>query len=76
MLNHEADARFSAAVWDKLTFPATLRIDYVRVYQKGTPKIGCDPPDHPTVDYINRHPELYQNRERCPRCSAFRPAMR
>ena len=48
-------------MWNQLRFPAVLRIDYVRVYQKGEPKIGCDPKDRPTSEYINNHPELYAN---------------
>ena len=38
-----------------------MEIDYVRVYQAGAPKIGCDPPDFPTQDYISRHLEAYTN---------------
>ena len=38
-----------------LTFPNHLRVDYVRVYQKPNAiKIGCDPKDFPTADYIAR----------------------
>lgn len=38
-----------------ITFPATLKIDYIRVYQDPNNKnIGCDPPDFPTADYINQ----------------------
>lgn len=48
-------------MWNQLRFPATLRIDYVRVWQKGDPKVGCDPADHPTSEYINNHPDLYAN---------------
>ncbi|KAL8286536.1 hypothetical protein RQP46_004553 [Phenoliferia psychrophenolica] len=48
--------------WGKIAFPATLRIDYVRVYQKkGQINIGCDPADFPTSKYINDHPLLYDN---------------
>lgn len=32
--------------WANLTFPGTFRIDSVRLWQKGEPRIGCDPPDH------------------------------
>ncbi|KAL8287313.1 hypothetical protein RQP46_003765 [Phenoliferia psychrophenolica] len=40
--------------WDKITFPATLRIDYIRVYQEdGKTNVGCDPPDYPTSDYVS-----------------------
>jgi hypothetical protein len=31
-----------------------MRIEYVRVYQReGETKLGCDPADHPTAQYIN-----------------------
>ncbi|WVQ81378.1 hypothetical protein IAT38_003502 [Cryptococcus sp. DSM 104549] len=46
---------------DKL-WPATMEVDYVRVYQD--PKahnIGCNPPDRPTASYIARYPEAYSN---------------
>ncbi|KAE8229325.1 hypothetical protein CF326_g5706 [Tilletia indica] len=55
--------RFTGA--NAMTFPAPFLIDYVRIYQKdgGTDKISCDPPDHPTADYIKNHPDLYLNRD-------------
>ena len=38
-----------------LPFPATMRIDYIRVYQRSDSKnIGCDPSDFPTAAYINQ----------------------
>ena len=42
-------------------FPATMRIDYVRIYQDGDGELTCDPDGYPTVDYIARHPEAYNN---------------
>lgn len=46
---------FQKQDWKNLKFPAFLNIDYVRVYQRdGTNNIGCDPPDYPTKDYINK----------------------
>lgn len=43
----------------------TMSVDWVRVYQDpnepGFPRVGCDPPDHPTRDYIERHKEAYTN---------------
>lgn len=49
--------------WANMDFPNYLRIDYVRVYQKsdGSGSLGCDPPDMPTKDYIERHMEVYTN---------------
>lgn len=45
-----------------LPMPSEFLIDYVRVYQRrGIGKIGCDPDDYPTKDYIDRHPNAYQN---------------
>ncbi|MCJ1372418.1 hypothetical protein MMC20_003642 [Loxospora ochrophaea] len=42
--------------------PATMRFDYVRLYQDPNAEAtGCDPPDHPTAEYITNHPVAYQN---------------
>ncbi|GAA5996533.1 uncharacterized protein JCM10292_003034 [Rhodotorula paludigena] len=60
-LNLAISPAFQPPDWSRLTFPGHLRIDYVRVYQKGVPRIGCDPPDHPTAEYIARHPDVYSN---------------
>ncbi|GAA5894392.1 uncharacterized protein JCM6883_003809 [Sporobolomyces salmoneus] len=60
-INLAISKAFQTPNWADLTFPGTLRIDYIRVYQKGEPKIGCDPADHPTSDYINRHLDIYTN---------------
>ena len=41
---------------DHLTFPATMKVDYIRVYQNLDMKnIGCDPEDFPTAAYINEY---------------------
>jgi len=39
-----------------LQFPSKMYVDYVRVYQREGVKNGltCDPPSHPTSDYINK----------------------
>lgn len=51
-----------ALISPDLTFPATMLIDYIRVYQPpGAKNIGCDPPDAPTLDYINTYSEAYTN---------------
>ena len=43
-----------------MSFPSEMLVDYVRVYQRADQiNIGCDPADHPTADYINRHYEAY-----------------
>lgn len=47
---------FGAIDYDKLQFPTTLRIDWVRVYQDpNNINIGCDPPDFPTAEYIKAY---------------------
>jgi beta-glucan synthesis-associated protein KRE6 len=43
-----------------MQFPAVMLVDYVRVYQrKDSVNVGCDPPNYPTADYINRHKDDY-----------------
>lgn len=45
-----------------LKYPATMLVDYVRVYQPSNAhNVGCDPPDHPTAAYINAYPDAYTN---------------
>ena len=47
---------FGAVEYDLLTFPSTMRIDYVRVYQDpNAVNIGCDPPGFPTAAYIEQY---------------------
>lgn len=47
---------------DHLTFPTTMSIDYIRVYQDPDAlNIGCDPKDFPTAEYINTYIEAYTN---------------
>ncbi|KAI9849038.1 MAG: hypothetical protein M1837_005929 [Sclerophora amabilis] len=44
------------------TMPATMRIDYVRIYQaEGAESVTCDPPGFETTEYIEKHPESYLN---------------
>lgn len=50
--------------FDTLTYPAVMKIDYVRVYQPDSyPQdlVSCDPPDYPTKKYIEDHIEVYNN---------------
>ncbi|EWC43470.1 hypothetical protein DRE_07549 [Drechslerella stenobrocha 248] len=48
--------------WPALEFPATMYIDYVRIYQpEGSEGITCDPPGYPTTGYINKHMNAYTN---------------
>jgi beta-glucanase (GH16 family) len=47
---------------EHLTFPTTMRVDWIRVYQpKDAINIGCDPTDFPTEAYINQYIEAYTN---------------
>lgn len=42
--------------------PATMRIDYLRIYQdEGNEIVTCDPEGYPTTQYIREHPEAYSN---------------
>jgi beta-glucanase (GH16 family) len=42
--------------------PATMRIDYIRIYQPEDNQImTCDPEGYPTTSYIDNHPEPYAN---------------
>ncbi|KAJ7574310.1 beta-glucan synthesis-associated [Mycena floridula] len=53
---------FGVVDFEHLTFPTTMRIDYIRVYQD--PKqinIGCDPENFPTAAYIQEYIEAYTN---------------
>jgi len=53
---------FGTVDLEHLTFPTTMSIDYVRVYQdKNNINIGCDPPDFPTAAYIEQYIEAYTN---------------
>ncbi|KAF7324806.1 Beta-glucan synthesis-associated protein [Mycena kentingensis (nom. inval.)] len=53
---------FGTVDYEHLTFPTTLSIDYIRVYQYPDEiNIGCDPPDFPTAEYIATYQEAYTN---------------
>ncbi|CAK5273433.1 unnamed protein product [Mycena citricolor] len=53
---------FSWIDFERLIFPAIMRVDYIRVYQPADQiNIGCDPPNRPTQDYINTYIEAYTN---------------
>lgn len=48
---------FGTVDLEHLTFPTTMHIDWIRVYQpKGAINIGCDPEAFPTAAYINQYP--------------------
>ncbi|KAF8339437.1 beta-glucan synthesis-associated [Amanita rubescens] len=45
-----------------MIFPAELRFDYVRVYQRReSTNVGCDPAGYPTMKYIDNHIDAYTN---------------
>ena len=40
--------------FERITWPAVMLVDYIRVYQDPSAlNIGCDPTDFPTAAYIN-----------------------
>jgi beta-glucanase (GH16 family) len=42
--------------------PATMRIDYIRIYQGEDDEVmTCDPDGYPTTQYIKSHPAAYEN---------------
>lgn len=41
--------------------PATMRLDYVRIYQGDNDELTCDPVGYETTSYIAQHPEPYTN---------------
>ncbi|KAJ4351057.1 beta-glucan synthesis-associated protein [Ascochyta clinopodiicola] len=49
--------------WEHMKFPAVMRVDYVRWYQKkGEEKlVTCDPPGFETTKYIKEHMNAYTN---------------
>lgn len=53
---------FARIQFDRLIYPATMTIDWIRVYQpKNALNVGCDPKDHPTAQYIETYKEVYTN---------------
>ncbi|GAA6064087.1 hypothetical protein JCM10212_003445 [Sporobolomyces blumeae] len=62
ILNLGISSSFQTINYGQLKFPGKMLIDYVRVYQReGSENVGCDPPDYPTSDYINKHLNAYSN---------------
>ncbi|KAF8903274.1 beta-glucan synthesis-associated protein KRE6 [Gymnopilus junonius] len=53
---------FGTIDFENLTFPSTMQIDYIRIYQrKDSINVGCDPHDYPTAAYISTYQEAYTN---------------
>ena len=64
VLNFGMSSGFSSLNFTGLgaTLPATMRIDYVRIYQDpNSQNLGCDPEGYPTTEYIQNHPDVYSN---------------
>jgi hypothetical protein len=54
---------FGKIDFDHLTFPTTMRVDYIRVYQQSDQvNIGCEPSGFPTAAYINQSVTLFISR--------------
>ncbi|KAI9596759.1 beta-glucan synthesis-associated [Syncephalis fuscata] len=46
----------------RAVFPATMYVDYIRIYQDpDNIDVTCDPKDRPTAQYIKDHPKLYND---------------
>ncbi|KAL1752846.1 beta-glucan synthesis-associated [Schizophyllum commune] len=59
IMNLGMSKNFGEVDLDHLTFPTTMSIDYIRVYQPSDRiNIGCDPPGFPTSAYIEQNPNL------------------
>ncbi|KAG6868438.1 hypothetical protein C0993_002757 [Termitomyces sp. T159_Od127] len=53
---------FGEIDFENIQLPATMRVDWIRVYQPANAQnLGCDPPDFPTAAYINTYMEAYTN---------------
>jgi hypothetical protein len=53
---------FGGVDFANLKLPATMYVDYIRIYQHPDKiDVGCDPADRPTKKYIDEHPLIYQN---------------
>ncbi|KAJ7207426.1 beta-glucan synthesis-associated protein KRE6 [Mycena pura] len=60
IMNLGLSESFGAIDFEHLTFPAVMRVDWVRVYQDAdNVQVGCSPPAFPTADYINQYIEAY-----------------
>ncbi|KAF8316913.1 hypothetical protein DL93DRAFT_724272 [Clavulina sp. PMI_390] len=51
------------AISPNLPFPATMSIDYIRIYQNPSnsqnTQLSCNPPGYPTEQYINDYIQIY-----------------
>jgi beta-glucan synthesis-associated protein KRE6 len=48
-----------------MSFPGTMKVDYVRVYQRtdslSDDALSCSPKNYPTAEYIQNHLDAYTN---------------
>lgn len=64
ILNFGMSPSFAMLNWTGLaeTWPATMRVDYIRVYQDPNEiSITCDPAGYGTTEYIKQHAKAYHN---------------
>ncbi|KAI0084781.1 glycoside hydrolase family 16 protein [Irpex rosettiformis] len=63
VMNLGMSPSFQKQDFKHLTFPVSMYIDYVRVYQRDdiTDGVTCDPASRPTADYIKQHINAYTN---------------
>jgi len=62
LANLGMSTNFGTVDLEHLSFPTSMAIDWIRVYQpKNAINIGCDPKDFPTASYINEYLEAYTN---------------
>ncbi|KAI5301112.1 hypothetical protein KEM55_002389 [Ascosphaera atra] len=64
VLNFGMSPSFAAGDEDQLKklLPATMRVDYIRIYQDPDSKsVTCDPKGYETTEYIEKHNEPYTN---------------
>jgi hypothetical protein len=61
IINFGMSNNFQTVNFDQLKWPAQMLVDYVRVYQRSDGKMGCDPSDRPTANYIANHANAYNN---------------
>lgn len=60
ILNFGMSEQFGNVDFANLVFPAIMKVDYVRIYQRNDIiNIGCDPADYPTSKYIDAHIGAY-----------------
>lgn len=55
IMNLGMSENFGVIDFEHLTFPATMRVDWIRVYQAPSEiNVGCNPKDFPTEAYIEQ----------------------